>query len=178
MKKILLYVVGLIILISFVLFGTSCGQIKSVVSDSVPKEPGGYIHNGTKWVKVQSEAETYVDGDLKIANFDAAVIPIQEGSFKFAQRFTPSEKQIMGTGLGGFAASETHVWALEVINNNLLSGISRGDSGPIGVTTDKSDFKKGYLLFEFDNLPPSPTGKYYLAVGRQGMVKVICLDAK
>jgi len=166
---------------------TSC---KGKSSNPVPTQPGEYIYDGRRWVAATNKPMTEADNwgwthRIKIANFDAAAIHIHNGSFKWAERFSPSEKQVLNSGLGALAilgmVSTYRVCPLEIAGRDNLEIMFGSEYPAGGITADKSDFQQGYSLFEFSSLPNSPSGKYCFVTDLlpyAGPIEIICLDAR
>jgi len=186
MKRLILVILLCSLAVATIFITISC---KGKISSSVPIQPGDYIYNGKQWVAVVNRPMTDVDNwgwthRIKAADFDATAIHIYGNSFKWAQRFSPSEKQVMNSGLGALAVigmSMYSVRAVELSEGGYLK-IMFGSEHPAGeITADKSDFQQGYSLFEFSSLPDSPSGKYCFITDLlpcAGSIKIICLDIR
>ena len=166
-RAILTTLLYALVVMAFSITTLSC---KGGSSSPVPAEPGEYIYNGRQWVTVADkqigqEWSIYLGHDqIKVANFDAVAIHIHGNPFKWAQRFTPTEMQGMKFALGALTfmdMSKARIYALQFVGKSEYLE-DMGDEHSAEMIGDKSDFSRGYSLYEFGSLPTSPSSKYFL----------------
>lgn len=179
MKKILLYVVELIILISFVLSGISCGKAKTILGGP------GILEEGVMFVKLGADSEKWQKldslpgtqgmwaGDPRKTAFsdpnspmdldfwyrfvdEAKKNPIKGETLYVVYKLTPSDKQSISSA--SRVAGSFYLYSLEHDDNRVVIY-----PGKRAECKDKSNYERGWMYLELP-LPETTTGYYLLVV--------------
>ncbi|MFH0912290.1 MAG: hypothetical protein V1807_01380 [Patescibacteria group bacterium] len=144
---------------------TSCkGNIKGA---GVPQEPGHYLYDGSKWNKIPTDNMITGGGQISLDRFNnGTMFAVHAGKLKYAYRMTPTEMKSAGSPLSNVSdITVNHIGIFPLCNaqnNQALEFISSGYTQSNGI--DKSDYSAGYVLMEYDRLPASPIGKYWMHI--------------
>ena len=146
----------------------SCKSMVTLTRGTIapPAESGHYLYDGDKWNKIPVNNLITGGGQINLDRFNqGTTFIIHAGqSIKYAYRMTPTEMQSAGGLLSNVSEiTVSHIgisplrdtqdkMALEFISSEQVHG------------NDKSDYTAGYVLLEYETLPASPIGKYWLHI--------------
>jgi len=169
MKRLLIVVLLCILAMATIFATMSCkGKLVSGGKNIPPSEPGHYLYDGGKWNKIPVDNFiTGWGGQFELDQFNqGTTFTVRAGKpIKYAYRMTPTEKQSAGglfsnvseitvshIGISPLCDAQDNKPALEFISSGQMHG------------NDKSDYTAGYVMLEYDELPPSPISKYWMHI--------------
>ena len=165
-RKPLVILLLVMLCLTFIITIAGCGNIKKIIQSSGPSGPGQHIDIGYGWDQGLGPGWQSRRSDLCIiggniygvspGEIDPYIIQLGSDTIHYRYNLSPSEKQM--SGLAAFATDFMGLSELEVMSTRGYEG-NYEEGSRLGSSIDKSDYERGYILFEFQ-VPFSSTGLY------------------